>query len=161
MSEGQAENKPTPFTPISAKRLIQVLLLGAVVGAIVWVLAFLIDTYIVEAVICHGSVLGGCTVGRSYAEAVATIAGAGIGLFGLVRLQMFRPLLVVLAALVSLWGLLGTITSLPWYGIGVSSALLYGFAYAMYVWIARVRSFILVLILLVIMMTAVRLLLNA
>ena len=102
----------------------------------------------------------GCTQGLQYANAVANVLGAGIGLFFLVRIQAFRPLIIAVATLATLWGLVNITKSLPWYGIGLVSVGLYALTYATYAWIARLRLFWIVMLILVAMIVAIRLILN-
>jgi hypothetical protein len=160
MSEAYEEDKHHPFTPINASKAMAIISLGAVAGLIVWVLSVVIDTYILRVVLCHGSQALQCASTTHYAEAIAAVISASVGLFFLVRLQVFRPLLVVLAAVSSLWGIVGQASLLPWYGIGLSTVMLYAFAYILFAWIARIRSFWIVLFLMAVLIIAVRLMLN-
>ena len=91
---------------------------------------------------------------------MAAIIGAIVGLFFLVKLQVFRPLLVVLAAVVSLWGVVGLAGLLPWYGVGLSTIALYALAYSLFTWVARIRAFWLVVLLLIVLVVAVRVMLS-
>jgi hypothetical protein len=160
MSDVYEEDKRQLFTPIDTSKVIAVIALGAVIGLLVWSLTLAIDRYILTAVLCQGNQALDCANTPLYAESTATIIGAIVGLFFLVRLQVFRPLLVVLAAVVSLWGIVGLAGLLPWYGIGLSTVILYAFAYGLFAWVARIRSFGMVLVLLVVLVMAVRLTLS-
>jgi hypothetical protein len=160
MNDVYQEDKQLPFTPIDANKMVAIILLGAVVGLIVWGLSIVLDTYVLSAILCKGTETLRCAGTSQYAEAAATIIGAGVGLFFLVRLQVFRPLLVVLAATISLWGIVGLADLLPWYGIGISAVLLYALAYGVFTWVARLRSFWLVLVLLIALIAGVRLVLS-
>lgn len=161
MSEGYVEDKPTLFVPMSLGRLLQVFIVGAVIGLTVWALTLFLERYVFEAILCHGSATLNCESGMQYAEAASTIIGAGVGLYFLAKAQVYRPLLVVLAAAASLWGIISVVQLLPWYGIGLSIVLLYASAYAMYSWIARLRVFWFVMILLLVVIVAVRLIFSA
>lgn len=160
MSGADNEEKPTFLMPMSGARLLQVITLGAVVGLTVWALTLFLDTYVFQALLCRGSQTSQCGSTLQYAGASASIIGAGIGLFFLVRIQIFRPLLVALASLCSLWGLASITEQVQWYVIGLSFVGLYLLTYTAYSWIARIRLFWLVVLLLIIMITAVRLILN-
>lgn len=161
MSEAHTEEKPAPFMPMSGVRLLQVFILGAIVGAAVWGLTLFLDKYVFQAILCHGVQSMQCVSGESYAEVSATILSAGIGLYFLVRMQVFRSLLVVLSVLISLWGIIGFTEFLPWYGVGLAAIGLYAIAYVFFVWIARIRIFWLVLVLLLISIVGIRLILSA
>lgn len=157
MENDQVENQ-SALVPMATSQLLQTLLLGFIVGVAVWGLTFVIDTYILRAIMCQGDQTIGCSVG-SYAEASAAILATGLGLFGLMRLRVFRPLLVALASLVALWGVIAMTSGLQWYMVG--AALLYAISYAFFAWIARIRSFIVVLIVLVVIIAVVRFIFNS
>jgi hypothetical protein len=156
MSDIREEDKQLLFTPMDTSRLVAVLLLGAVIGLLVWGLSLTIDRYILTPTLCQGSQLLQCSNTATYAEDIASIIGAAAGLFFLVRLQVYRPLLVVVAVITSLWGIIGQSALLPWYGIGIAAILLYAFAYGLFAWVARFRSFWMVVILYVVLVAAVR-----
>lgn len=156
MSDVYEEDKRLLFTPIDASKIIAIITLGAVVGLVVWGLTLVVDRYVLTPVLCGGSQAMQCANTSLYAESVAAIIGAIVGLFFLVRLQVFRPLLVVLAAVISLWGIIGLSALLPWYGVGMTAVLLYAFAYGLFAWIARIRAFWAVIVLLVVLVAAVR-----
>jgi len=160
MNDVYQEDKQMPFMPIDASKMVAILVLGAVVGFVVWGLSVILDTYVLSAILCKGNTTLTCTGTVQYAETAATIIGAGVGLFFLVKLQVFRPLLVVLAATISLWGIVSLAGLLPWYGIGLSAILLYAFAYGAFAWVARLKSFWLVLVLLIALIAGVRLVLS-
>ena len=146
-----------PLLAMSAGQLVRIIAWGAVIGLMVWGLSMLLDMYVFKTLICKGV----CPSGTLYAEAAASILLSGLGLFGLVKLQMFRPLLIALGALISLWGLVTVFGSLPWYGTMLLSGAAYGMAYGTFAWITRVRSFWTVLVILVVIVVAVRLAINS
>jgi hypothetical protein len=156
MSDVREEDKQLLFTPMDASRLIGVLLLGAVVGLLVWGLSLTIDRYILTPTLCQAGQIAQCVNTTVYAEDIAAVIGAAVGLFFLVRLQVYRPLLVVIAVATSLWGILGQVALLPWYGVGLAVVALYAFAYGLFAWVARFRSFWMVVILYVVLVAAVR-----
>lgn len=159
MENDQVENQ-SALVPMAISQLLQTFLLGLIVGLVVWGLAFVLDTYVLRAIMCQGDQTIGCSVGN-YAEASAAILATGLGLFGLMRLRVFRPLLVALATLVALWGVIAITSGMQWYIVGLSVALLYAISYAFFAWIARIRSFVVVLIILVVIVAAVRFIFNS
>ena len=161
MDEGYAEDKPALFVPMGLSRLLQVVAVGAVVGLTVWALTLFLERYVFEAILCHGNETSSCGYGMRYAEAAATVIGAGIGLYFIARAQIYRPLLIVLAAAASLWGIINLVRLLPWYGVGLSVVLLYAFAYGAYSWLARIRVFWLVMIMFLVLVVATRLIFSA
>lgn len=160
MSETDEAINWRPFTPIEAKKVIGIAALGAVMGLLVWELAMVLSRYVLSAWFCHGDVGSTCDGAPQYAEAIASIVGGTVGLFFLVKLQVFRPLLVVIGVVAATWGIVTKAAPLPWYGIGLTAIFMYAFAYVAFAWIARLRAFWLVLALMVILVIATRLLLS-
>lgn len=153
--EQKQPQQETAYVDMPKKQIIQVLALGAFVGLTAWGLYFVLDTYVMKAIMCQGGQTVGCATG-SYAESTAVILASGIGLFGLVKSQIFRPLLVSLAAVVGLWGLFNVMSILPWYLVGLYVTLLYTISYLFFAWLARARSFVTVIVLTIAVVAVVR-----
>src|SRR5688500_18267187 len=90
-----------------------------------------------------------CGAGEQYEAVLAGIISAAFGLFWLIRTQVFRPLLVVIAVTIGLWGIGLLMLHWPWYALVGVTAVLHGIAYGLFAWISRVRVFWVVVILLV------------
>lgn len=161
MSDTYTTDTPASLVPMSIKKLLFIMLYGAIAGLVTWCLTVVLDTYVYKAILCSGDVAVQCAASYQYASTTSTIIGAAVGLFGLVKLQVFRPLLIVIASFVSLWGLLLLLVPLPWYLAAVAAAGLYGVAFGAFGWIARIRQFFFAIILVILMIVAVRLILNS
>ena len=157
MAETSQDDKQVHVIQMSTKQIIQVVILGVLVGLLVWTLAYILETYVLKALLCQGSQTVKCSSATTYANIAASILAAGIGLFGLVKIGVFRPLLVVIAATASLWGLLGVLNALPFYGVLIALGSLTSLCYLAFSWIARVRMFGLAVVLMVVLIVAVRL----
>lgn len=79
----------------------------------------------------------------------------------LARLRVYRPLLVVLAATIALWGMHGIVASTAWYWVVAIFAVLFGLSYALFAWIARIRNFVMALVVTIVVVVVVRFLLVA
>lgn len=132
---------------------------GAVAGLIAWLIFSGISQIGGSTLFCSGDTPSLCQAAPRIVEAVALIGGGVVGLLGLVRFRVFRPLLVVLAALVSLGGIQNALTAVPWYIAILLSIGLFAVAYAAYAWLSRMRSFILAVVAIVIVAVTVRLVL--
>lgn len=161
MNEPYQNETPAAYTPMSAQQVIQVAVFGLITGLVVWGLTFVFSTYMLSPLLCQNDVEGICSAALTYGEVIATIIGAAVGLFILVRLQVFRPLLVVLAAVISLWGLIGIVSPLPWYVVGLCSGASYMLVYLLFTWITRIRLFWIVVVLLLALIFSIRLILTA
>jgi hypothetical protein len=161
MSDTYGNETPASLVPMKIKKLALIVVYGAVAGLVAWALTMLLDTYIYKAILCNRDTAVQCASSYLYASTTSSIIGAAVGLFGLVRLQVFRPLLIVIASFVALWALLAMVSPLAWYYAAAVVALLYGAAFGVFAWFARIRRFYLTLILVVLLVVAVRLILNS
>lgn len=150
----QEETQPK-FILMANRNLAAVILLGAIVGLATWGIGWLLGAYAFGPLLC-GDGGAQCGSAMQYGLVTSQILAAVAALLGLVRLRVFRPLLVVLATTVSLWGLVGALSALAWYGLALASVVLYALAYGLFVWIVRVRKFWLALIVAVILVIIVR-----
>jgi hypothetical protein len=115
------------------------------------------NKFIFAAVLCRSQSPGGCESAPTYAVIVAMVLGAIVGLVALVRLRIYRPLLIILAASVALWGSVSFLLPLTWYVSIPFSIVVFGLAYALFMWLARVRSFIFAIVLSVVAIVIIRL----
>lgn len=136
------------------------LLVGLIVGVLTWVLAWGFTNYVFEPLLCQSSGAK-CGLSGDYAAVSAQLVAAVVGLIILVRQLVFRPLLIALAATVALWGSLTIVSMLPWYGALLATGLFYSLAYALFMLLARLRSFVLAIVTLVIVVAVARLALMA
>jgi hypothetical protein len=156
MNEPVTEEMPPTFALMGKREFIRILLLGAGAGIAVWGLGYLLDAYVFQAALCQNNVVDNCAASPHYAAATASVVVAVAMLLLLVRVAVFRPLLVVLATTISLWGFVETLVVTPWYFAAIASALLYAAAYGTFVWLARMRNFWIALIAFVVLLVAVR-----
>lgn len=160
MDEDKQSEKAPLFAAMRPLQLGQVALVGAVAGAFSWILTHVFGLYILKPAACSGEALA-CAASSQPAIIIAALIAASIGLFGLVKLQTFRPLLIIIAATASLWGVVGFVTALPWYVSLITVVLFYALAYVTFMWIARIRTFWLVVLISLILVVALRLIITA
>ena len=161
MSDTYGNDTPASLVVMSYRKLLFIIACGAVAGIATWGLTYLLDAYIYKAILCNGDAAVQCASSYQYATTTATILGAAVGLFGLVRLQVFRPLLIVIAAYVALWGLLVSLLPLSWYVAAAIAAVLYGLAFGVFAWLTRIRKFYIAIIIAILVVVAVRFVLNS
>lgn len=115
---------------------------GALVGVVTWLLTYGLSQYVVGQIACQaGSSIISCDSAISVSATIALIIASVVGLILLVRRRVFRPLLVVLAAAVTLWGL-----NASWlaernivdFSLTIIVAAL---VYAVFAWFAKIRQF--------------------
>lgn len=149
-------NRVSSVVPTYGREVLGVLVVGAIVGIIVSVSYFLLEKYVFGAVLCREGADSTCTQAPTYAMVVAMVIGSIIGLLGLVQGRVYRPLLVVLAAVVTMWGFDALVDDLSWYWSGLATVLFFAFAYLLYAWVVRIRSFVLASIITITIVAAAR-----
>ncbi len=123
----------------------QIFVIGAILGILYWAITALFMRY---------------TSSIGVAGDIATILIATIGLILLLNLHMTRPLLVVFASAVSLWGLSKLTDGLEWFEIILWSVLLYGLAYTFFFWLARYKRIMPVVLVAAVVVIIIRLTIN-
>ena len=99
----------------------------------------------------------GCSDSRNYSAITASLIGGIAALVGLIRLRVYRPLLVLFAGMISLWGILQTSWGLDLFTGVLMVAALYALAFGVFSWIARVREFWIAIAVIIVIVVAVRL----
>ena len=143
---------------ISYRSGVSVFLIGALVGLLGWLLTLAVSSWVLTPVFCRSldtaSVCAGVNVSSWI---VAHIMVSAVGLLLLLRANTFRPLLVVIAALATLWTVgVPFITHVWWVGLLWQTGL-FAVAYALYAWLAALEKFIVSAILIIIIVILMRL----
>lgn len=158
MAEDTGVTESGVITEMTADQVGKVILGGLIAGAIAGGLTLLFSAFVFRVMPCSAEA---CGSGGQYAAVLAGIISAAFGLFWLIRIQVFRPLLVVIAVTIGLWGIGLSMLHWPWYALVGMAAVLHGFAYGLFAWISRVRLFWIVIILMIALVLSVRLVLAA
>ncbi len=144
------------FIDMPRQHVVQITLLGAVLGAATWIVALLIRQVVLMPLFCGDSANGTCPDVTTNATNISLIVTAVIGLLGLVRLSVYRPLLIVLAVIASLWGVGAWTVGSPWYEALAWLIILCALCYVAFAWLVRPRSFVPAVILVVIAVVLIR-----
>ncbi len=160
MNNTNQEDLQQKFVPVVARDFIKMIVLGAVLGVVLWGLTNLLGNYVFDPLFCRNDTTN-CVAVWQYSETTASVIVAILGLIGLIRLRAFRPMLIALAATASLWGLIGNVTVMTWYWALLASLLLYALAYGLFTWVVRIRVFWVALMLTVLLVVAVRYMLTS
>lgn len=147
MATFEATTEPRRTIYVTTPRiLLRVILIGAIVGAVTWVLALLLERYVIDPIFCRGAMSGTvCAETTDVAGNIALVVTAFAGMFAMVRASIFRPMLIALAAAASLWGIMGWLSGTAWYVGLIWSMLLYALTYVMFAWFARINNFVVAL----------------
>lgn len=142
------------FIDLPQRQFIQILVSGAVLGFLAWLLILLGDKAVSSSLICGGQV--SCSTATSTMHVIIELFVALVALLGLVRLSVYRPLMIVIAATVALWGTASFAAGLVWYVGLIWSVILYGLVYLLFAWLVRPRKLIPTIILLALVVVLLR-----
>ena len=156
MTQPAASDSGQTLIELSPQTLIQVAVLGAGLGILSWLLTLLVRQIVFVPLFCGDPSNSLCVGATGGAGVIALLLTMIAGLLGLVRLGVYRPLLVVLAVGVSLWGIAGWTANLFWVESLLWSVLLYLLVYVAFTWLVRPRSFPLTVVLVVIVVILTR-----
>lgn len=148
--------------PLDIPALLQLFLIGAVTGALGWLLYLGIAHYFIDPVFCQNAVTYAvCRSGGTIAWVSAHVIVLAAAVAVLARFAVYRPLLVVLGVLAALWATHAWLGTMAWYfGLGWQ-ALLFGLAFAVFGWLARMTNFVATVILFVVLVVVARAILIA
>jgi Ca2+/Na+ antiporter len=141
MENPSTQNSSQTFIELSGQTLAKVALLGVGLGLVSWLLTMLIRQVVFVPLFCGDPANAACVGATGSAGVLALIITGIIGLLGLVRLGVYRPLLVALAAAISLWGMSLWTGNMQWYEALAWSIVLYALTYVLYTWLVRPRAF--------------------
>lgn len=146
-----------PFVDMGQRQFLNVLLTGLAVGVITWLLQLVLSKYVFGPIMCHNGSEAACSSVTNYANISAGFLGAAAGLVTLVRLRIYRPLLVAIAALIGLWGLYVITDGMTWLAALSLYAVLTAAVYGLFTWLARIRSFLICLVCIIVSLLLIRL----
>ncbi len=150
-----------PTVPMYGRELLTVCLSGILVGALIATAYYLLNSFVFGAVMCREGASANCSDAPGYAMTVAMIVGGLAGLITLAQIRVYRPLLIVLATAISLWGFHVLVGGMQWYWGLLLTAVLFGLTYMLFAWIVRLRSFVAAVVLTVVLLVVIRLVFTA
>ena len=129
--------------PLDIVALVKLFFIGAVSGAVGWLLYLGIAHYFIDPVFCRNvETFSVCKNGGTIAWVSAHVIVMVALVVALARFAVYRPLLVALAVLVTLWAAHAWLGGMQWYVGLLWQALLFGLAVALFGQIARMTSFL-------------------
>ncbi len=142
MNETASETRSN-LVPMTWRELARIGAIGAVIGALSVGLYVLFHTYIFQAVLCRDQANTACGQAATYAAITTAFIASFVAVVVLAHIRVYRPLLIILAAILALWGIQSIVAVLPWYWALAGMIAVGALAYSLFAWIARIRSFIL------------------
>lgn len=142
MAKGSTIQEESVYT-VGRNSVVAALAVGAFVGFFGWLLTLGINSWVLVPVFCRSiDTTTVCANAGLTAWIIAHILIGIVGLFMLIRANIFRPLLVVLAALVTLWGIGLWFMPHAWGNGLLWETGLFAVAYALYTWLASIEKFV-------------------
>ena len=143
------------------KDLLKIGIFGALIGLLTMGLYVLFDRYVFTPTLCSDMNIGSgrCENKLVFSSSVALVIGALPALFFFVQQRVYRPLLVLLLAVVTLWNiplLLGELAMLP---AILLSLLIFALTYLVFAWLVQIRNFPIALIASITVVVIVRIIL--
>lgn len=122
-------------------------LIGAALGVVYCVLTYMVGRFIIDPLFCGSSANAiTCSNSTSISGNIADILVSIIGLGVMVRMQVFRPIIIAAATAVLLWGLASWTEGL-WFVEAIGwSVLLFALCYMLFSWVGRYARSVPVLI---------------
>ncbi len=143
-------------------QLSRVALVGAVIGALTWGLAILLQNILIEPLFCRSAgnaAICGNTQGIAFNGAAVLMGIAGVA--ALVKLAVYRPLIITIASVATLWGAQAWLGELSWFASVVWLALFYAVSYALYSWVVRIYNLPLAVCVAIVIIIATRLVITS
>lgn len=142
---------------VQIRDIITMLIIGAVAGAVIYGIHMMLLHWVFAPLMCGTESASTCSQSNLFASVAAQVIGGFGALLALIRIHAYRPLLIVLAVLVALWGVISIFATWPWWATLLGMAVVYGLAYGVFGLIAKLQSLVLAAVLTVILGIVVRL----
>lgn len=148
------------YYPIERQEGIRVLVLGFIVGLVIPFLGWMITTWIIGPVFCKASSsFALCATGGLWGYHIAAVLLSAGAVAILAGWAVYRPLIISLASLLTLWGLqfyLASVFTQSGVEYYFTSAILFAATYFLFYWLMRLRNFAFSIALAVIALIVVR-----
>lgn len=122
-------------------QLSRVVLIGIVLGALTWGFAILLQNIVIEPLFCRSAGNAAlCGNTESIAFNASAVSIGIVGVAALVKLAVYRPLIIAIASVATLWSANAWLGELSWFASVGWLALFYGVVYALYSWVVRIYN---------------------
>ena len=136
------KEEPSKYTYyMSGAAFLRVVFMTVLAGAVTWLLAVAFDKWMLTPIFCSGSTAN-VSICADTTALGAHISAILVGVMTVPLLTLAgvkRPLLVVIAAIASLWGVAGW-TGGEWFLSLILTTLIFALVYTALVWLNRIRG---------------------
>jgi len=145
-----------PYAPIM---VMQTLFGGFIAGMILWLLTLGLKAYVLTPIFC-GNNASFCSATPTIAYVIALLIAHFIGLVILIRIGTLRPLLVVLATILTLWNVYFWLAGTTWWVGMLFTGGLVGLSYLFFAWISRLSHTVVAVVMTIVLALLLRLLIG-
>lgn len=139
---------------------IRIIYIGLALGLFWWLVALILQNYIVEPWACRDlATAATCVNAGGISGNISAVLTAVLGTWALIRFRQPRPIVVAIAAAVLLWDLGFVLDGLSWWVIALWGLFFYTTSYALFSLVSQIRRFAFALILTIVLVVGIRLLL--
>ncbi len=124
--------------------LVRVSIVGVSAGVLIPLLGWMISTWIVAPFFCNADSFDVCASGGliGYYAAAVIVSAAAVAM--LAAWSIYRPLIIAVGVMLSLWGLkryIDPIAVQGWLEYYLTSGILFAIGYILFYWLSRIRHF--------------------
>lgn len=148
----KTDNKGTTFSHVGVAAIA-----GALMGLLVWLLNLLLQNFLFIPLFCDSTQAQNCASGQTWAWWLAAVIIGLVSLYTLAKANIYRPLLVIIASLIAVWGMWTWLGGFTWWQAALWQAIIFALAYALFTLLARINNFLLSLAAIVAAIIVVRL----
>lgn len=133
------------FLPAKRKEVIKITILGIILGLLIPLASFLIEQFFIKPVFCSSpDAFGVCATGGMTAYYITTVLFSVLAIVMMANWNVFRPVLIAVAAAAALWGfkkVAGELSVDSFIEYYLYSSVLFAVVYLLFYWILRIHLF--------------------
>ncbi len=155
-----SNDKANSFIPMSYAGFFKVIIAGIIAGFLVSVLYIVLQKFVFGNVLCRATSTIRCDSAPDFSAFSAIVISGIVSLVVMVNFKIYRPLLIVIATAVGLWGLHYMLSDVPVIQSVLLTSIFTGVSYGLFAWVSRIRRFLIALLMIVIVVVGLRFLLS-
>jgi hypothetical protein len=147
---------------MDGRAIARVLVCGLFVGILTYALFVVLERFVFDPILCRDSVaIARCESKDNFASGVALILGSMLGLTLLVRERVYRPILAIVGVVISLWGIFGVVSTLPWLLALALVCAVFAVGYVLFSWLVQPSSLVVSIICVAVVAILLRISINS
>lgn len=143
--ENEYTTTGSPFAEFNRRTFLGIVLIAAISSLITVTVAKLLNQFVIAPALCGSAAEATCSNSISVSFHIASLIAAIAAVAMLVNLSVYRPLLVVIAAMIGSWGMYNQpfpLVNLPWYLQIAMIFFVNAVAFLTFAWILRAYNLV-------------------